>query len=228
MKPISIKNWSVEDRPREKLMIHGARVLSDTELIAILIGSGSKELTAVELSRKILELSSNNLSELGRLEIKDFMKLKGVGEAKAISISAALELGRRRAATEPRERFKIRSSSHVFTLFNALLCDLSHEEFWVALLNRSNLLIDKVQISQGGISGTITDVRLIMKKALDYKASSIILCHNHPSGNLTPSHQDQLVTTKIKEAATLFDIKLMDHLIIANNKYYSFMDSGLI
>lgn len=228
MRTISIKNWSAEDRPREKLMTHGPRVLSEAELIAILIGSGSRELSAVELARKILTLSNNNLSELGKLTVKDFMTLKGVGEAKAISISAALELGRRRAVAEPLSREKITSSSQAFSIFSALLCDLTHEEFWVAFLNRSNLLIERAQISQGGLTGTVTDVRIIMRKALELKASSIILCHNHPSGNLSPSQQDKLITTKIKEAASLFDIQLLDHIIIGNNKYLSFADEAII
>jgi DNA repair protein RadC len=228
MDKFSIKDWSAEDRPREKLMAHGSRVLSEAELIAILIGSGTRELSAVELARKILALSNNNLSDLGRLSIKDFMKLKGVGEAKAISISAAMELGRRRAASEPQTKAKIASSSQVFAVFRALLCDLSHEEFWVAFLNRSNLLIDRAQISQGGLTGTVTDVRIIMKKALELNSSSLILCHNHPSGNMSPSEQDKIVTSKIKDAAALFDIQLLDHIIIANNKYLSFADEGII
>lgn len=228
MSMLSIKNWSAEDRPREKLMQQGSRVLSDAELIAILIGSGTRELSAVELARKILALSENNLSELGKLSVSDYMKLKGVGEAKAITISAALELGRRRAVSEPPERPKFASSKQAFTLFSALISDISHEEFWVAFLNRSNLLIERVQISQGGLSGTVTDIRLIMRKALELKASSLLLCHNHPSGNLMPSQEDKQVTLKMKDAAAFFDIQVLDHIIIASNKYFSFADEGIL
>lgn len=228
MENISIKNWSLEDRPREKLMIHGSRVLSDAELLAILIGSGTREISAVELARKILQLSSNNLSDLGKLGVKDFMTIKGIGEAKAISIVATMELSRRRTATEPRTRPKISSSKSGYSIFSSLLNDLSHEEFWVAYLNRSNLLIERVQISQGGITGTVTDVKLIMHKCLELKACSILLAHNHPSGNLTPSEQDKQITKKTKEAAKLFDIQVLDHIIVANNKYFSFADEGII
>ncbi len=225
---ISIKNWSVEDRPREKLMQHGPRVLSDAELIAILIGSGTREISAVELSRKILSLSSNNLAELGRLSYSDLMKIKGIGEAKAITITAALELGRRRAGSEPVSRPKITSSNDAAGIFLSLLTDIQHEEFWVAYLNRSNTLIERTRISHGGISGTITDVRLIMRKALEIYSSSIILCHNHPSGNLMPSEQDKQITQKIKEAAKLFDLTLLDHIVVGIGKYFSFADEGLI
>lgn len=228
MSTLSIKEWSAEDRPREKLMQHGARVLSDAELIAILIGSGNRELSAVELSRKILALSQNNLSELGKLSVSEFTKLKGVGEAKAITITAALELGRRRSVSEPQVRPKITSSKQAFSIFSAVISDLSHEEFWVAFLNRSNLLIERVQISQGGLTGTVTDVRLIMRKGLELKTSSLLLCHNHPSGNLQPSHQDKQVTQKLKDAAALFDIQVLDHIIVANNSYYSFADEGIL
>lgn len=225
---ISIKNWSAEDRPREKLMQHGPRVLSDAELIAILIGSGTREISAVELSRKVMSLSSNNLDELGRLSVSDLMKIKGIGEAKAITITAALELGRRRASSEPEIKSKISSSIDAAGIFISLLTDIQHEEFWVAYLNRSNKLIERIRISQGGISGTITDVRLIMRKALEVYATSIILCHNHPSGNLTPSEQDKQITQKIKESAKLFDISLLDHIVVGLGNYFSFADEGLL
>lgn len=228
MSYISIKDWSEEDRPREKLMQHGPRVLSDAELVAILIGSGTRELSAVELSRKILQLGKNNLSELGKLDLNELMKLKGVGEAKAITISAAMELGRRRAVTEPISKPKITSSKEAANIFIALLSDLPHEEFWVAYLNRSNKLIERSRVSQGGINGTVTDIRLIMKKALEIMATSIILSHNHPSGNMQPSNQDIEITNKIMDAAKLFDIALLDHIIIAQNMVFSFADQGLI
>ncbi len=228
MKYISIKHWSAEDQPREKLLLHGPRVLSDAELIAILIGSGTKELSAVELSRKILNLSENNLSELGKLDISEFMTLKGIGEAKAITISAALELGRRRASTEPLSKPKITSSREAYMVFTSLLSDLPYEEFWVAFLNRSNTLIERFRISQGGISGTVTDVKIIMRKGLEVMASSIILCHNHPSGNLQPSPQDKKITQKIKDAAKFFEVQVLDHIIVANNSYYSFADEFII
>jgi DNA repair protein RadC len=228
MNYLSIKNWSADDRPREKLMLQGPRALSDAELIAILIGSGTRDMSAVELSRKILSLSSNNLTELGKLATKDFMKIKGIGEAKAISIVAALELGRRRKESEPVTRPKITSSADAADIFVHLLSDIPHEEFWVALLNRSNTLIERYQVSQGGISGTVTDIRLIMKKSLDLLASSLIICHNHPSGNPEPSQQDKEITIKIKDAACFFDIQVLDHIIITGQKYFSFADEGLI
>jgi DNA repair protein RadC len=225
---ISIKNWSSEDQPREKLMQHGPSILSDAELVAILIGSGTREISAVELSRKILSLSSNNLAELGRLSVPDLMKIKGIGEAKAITIVAALELGRRRAVSEPTSKQKITSSLDAASIFLPLLSDIQHEEFWVAYLNRSNTLIERTRISIGGISGTVTDVRLILRKALEVYATSIILSHNHPSGNLNPSEQDKQITQKIKESAKLFDLTLLDHIVIGTGKYYSFADEGQI
>lgn len=225
---LSIKQWATEDRPREKLALHGARVLSDAELLAIIIGSGSRELSAVELARKILLLSSNNLSNLGRLSVNELTKLKGIGDAKAISIVAALELGRRRNGLEPEAKRKISSSQDASNLFISFLSDLPHEEFWIAYLNRSNKLIEKSLLSQGGISGTVIDVKIIMKKAIELLASSIIICHNHPSGNLQHSKEDLLITRKIIAAADLLDIKLLDHIIIAENKYYSFADQDLL
>ncbi|MBN1117837.1 MAG: DNA repair protein RadC [Bacteroidales bacterium] len=224
----SIKNWSADERPRERLALHGARTLSDAELLAILLGSGTRELSAVELSRKVLSLSNNNLSELGKLTVADFKSIKGIGEAKAITIAAALELGRRRSAAEPEQKVKITDSKLAAGIFQNLLCDLNHEEFWVACLSRSNSIIEKFQVSQGGISGTLTDIRIIMKRCLEMLASSVIICHNHPSGNLTPSEQDKEITQKVKEASKFFDIKLLDHIIIAGNKYYSFADEGLV
>jgi DNA repair protein RadC len=228
MNYLSIKNWSTDDRPREKLLQQGSRALSDAELIAILIGSGTRDISAVELSRKILSQNSNNLSELGKLSASDLMKIKGIGKAKAISILAALELGRRRKDSEPVTRPKITSSNEAAGIFLSLLSDIPHEEFWVAFLNRSNTLIERFQISQGGITGTVTDIRLIMKKALELRAVSVLVCHNHPSGNLEPSIQDKEITEKIKEAAKFFDIQVLDHIIIAGKNYFSFADQGLI
>ena len=225
---ISIKNWAVEDRPREKLLSKGIHVLSDTELIAILIGSGSKESSAVELARKILNSVNNNLHELGKLTVNDLQEIKGIGKAKAISVLAALELGKRRKLEDVIQKQKITGSNDVYEFFYPLLTDLPHEEFWVLLLNRSNCIIDKYKISQGGIAGTVIDVRLILKSAINKLASSIILCHNHPSGNLSPSEADIKITKKLNEASQLVDIKVLDHIIIGGNSYYSFLDEGML
>jgi DNA repair protein RadC len=228
IKNLSIKEWSADDRPREKLLAKGIASLSDAELIAIIIGSGTKEESAVDVSKKILNLVSNNLNELGKLGIAELKKIKGIGEAKAISIIAALELGRRRKVSEVTERIKIASSNDIYQLFHPILADLPHEEFWVVFLNRSNKIIDKQKISQGGISGTVTDVRIILKMAIEKFATSLILCHNHPSGNNKPSDADITITKKIKESGTLMDISLLDHLIITDGYYYSFADEGLL
>lgn len=226
---ISIKHWAVDDRPREKLLNHGARILSEAELIGILLGSGTRELSAIELARNVLLKGNNNLLELGKLSVNELTEIKGIGEAKAVTIVAALELGRRRGNVVPSEKPKITSSKQVYDIFHSLFFDLQHEEFWVAFLNRSNLLIERNQISQGGLSGTVTDIRILMRKALELRASSFIICHNHPSGNLIPSHQDKTITQKISNAASLFDIKLLDHLIIGNtSKYFSFADEGIL
>lgn len=227
-KKLSIKEWAVEDRPREKMQAKGIRSLSETELIAILIGSGNLEESAVEVSRRILVSVNNNLNELGKKTINDLKKFKGIGEVKAITIMAALELGRRRKESEPDEKPKVVTSSDAASIFKPLLSDLPHEEFWVMLLNRNNLVIDKMLVSQGGLSGTVIDVRIILKMALDKLATSIILCHNHPSGNLVPSEADKDITKKIKEAGKHMDIPVLDHLIIGNDSYYSFADEGQI
>ncbi len=227
-KKLSIKEWAVEDRPREKMLTKGVRSLSEAELLAILISSGNLEESAVELSRRILASVNNNLNELGKKSINDLRKFKGIGEVKAITIMAALELGRRRKESDPDEKIKVTTSLDTAAVFKPLLSDLPHEEFWVLLLNRNNLIIDKIMVSQGGISGTIIDVRIIMKMALDKLASSIILCHNHPSGNLIPSEADKEITKKIKEAGKFMDIPVLDHLIIGNDAYFSFADEGLI
>ena len=223
---LKIKDWAVEDRPREKLLQKGILSLSDAELIALLIGSGTRNESAVELAKKVLKNANNNLNELGKFEIKDLQKNKGIGEAKAITIMAALELGRRRKISDIIDKQKISSSNDVFNLFQPLLGDLPHEEFWILLLNRSNKIIDKFKISQGGISGTVIDVRLILKVAIEKLASSIILCHNHPSGNRMPSDADDSITHKLIEGGKLLDIKVLDHIIIADTQFFSFADEG--
>jgi DNA repair protein RadC len=227
-KNISIKEWSLEDRPREKLLSKGIFTLSDAELIAIIIGSGTKDESAVDLSRRILNSTKQNLNELGKLSVNDLIKYKGIGHAKAISIVAALELGRRRKLSETVEKDKISSSRDIYDIFHPVLADLPYEEFWIILLNRSNKIIDRFKISQGGISGTVTDVRLILKIALEKFASSIILCHNHPSGNNQPSEADIQITQKIKESGKLMDLSLLDHVIVVDGNYFSFADEGLV
>jgi len=224
----SIKEWAVEDRPREKMLVKGIRALSEAELIAILISTGSLDESAVELSRRVLASVNNNLNELGKKTINDLQKFKGIGPAKAITIAAAMELGRRRKESEPDEKPKVVTSADAACIFKPLLSDLPHEEFWVLMLNRNNIYIDKMLVSQGGLSGTVIDVRIILKMALDKLACSIILCHNHPSGNLIPSEADKEITRKIKEAGKHMDIPVLDHLIIGNDVYFSFADEGLI
>jgi len=227
-KKLSIKEWAVEDRPREKMLVKGIRSLSEAELIAILIGSGNLDESAVEVSRRIMASVNNNLNELGKRTINDLQKFKGIGPAKAITIAAAMELGRRRKESEPDEKPKVVTSADAASIFKPILSDLPHEEFWVLMLNRNNLVIDKMMVSQGGLAGTVIDVRIILKMALDKLACSIILCHNHPSGNLIPSEADKEITRKIKEAGKHMDIPVLDHLIIGNHAYFSFADEGLI
>lgn len=227
-KNTAIRDWAMEDRPREKLLSNGITSLSNAELLAILIRSGGPETSAVELARQILKQSGNNLQELGKKGVNDLVRHNGMGPVKAITIIAALELGRRRNKTEIREKIRISGSQDVFQLFQPLIADLPHEEFWVLFMNRSNRVIDNKRISQGGISGTVIDVRLILKNALDRLASSMILCHNHPSGNLKPSDADIKITSKISEASRSMDIQLLDHIIIADNSYFSFSDEGMI
>ncbi len=224
----SIKNWAVEDRPREKLLKNGIGSLSDAELIAILIGSGTRNSSALELSRAILSSVENNLRALGKLELPDLTRVNGIGKARAVTILAALELGRRRAYAPGPEKIRIASSKDAFRIFQPMLGDLPHEEFWILLLNRSNSVIDKICISKGGITGTVIDTRLILKQALDRLTSGIILCHNHPSGNLDASEADKKITEKIKKAALYMDINLVDHIIIGEDNYYSFADSGIL
>ena len=225
---LKITDWAVEDRPREKMIQYGTSTLSDAELLGILISSGTKEKSAVDLGRELLSLVNNNLNTLGKLTIADLTKIHGIGNARAVTIAAALELGRRRKLAEIPEVVQIKCSKDVADIFQPILSDLLHEEFWILFLNRSNRVINRMKLSQGGISGTVTDVRMVMKKAIEYLASGIIVCHNHPSGNLNPSESDSKITQKIKEAGNLLDIQLLDHLIISDKDYYSFADNGLI
>jgi DNA repair protein RadC len=227
-KSLNIKSWSPEDRPREKLILKGTSALSDAELIAILLGSGTTTLSAVDLAKKILQGVNYNLHDLARVSVKDLMKVKGIGEAKAITIVAALELGRRRKESDPEEKPKITSSRDAYDIVKAHLLDLPHEEFWVILLNRANRVTRKHQISQGGVAGTVADPKIIFKYALDDLASGIIIAHNHPSGNLTASQADIDLTRKLKEGGKLLEIQVLDHLIVAGQKYFSFADEGLI
>ncbi len=224
----SIKNWSQDDQPREKLLHKGKAALSDAELVAILIGSGNKTESAVELSKRILASVDNNLSELGKLSTKQLMEFKGIGEAKAITIAAALELGRRRRGEEALEKKKITSSKSVFELMQPIIGELQHEEFWIIYLNNSNKVILKNQLSKGGITGTLVDVRLVLKNALEVGATGLILAHNHPSGTLKPSEADKQITNKLKIASESLDIKVLDHLIITENAYFSFADDGIL
>jgi DNA repair protein RadC len=224
----SIKEWAKDDRPREKLLLKGAGVLSDSELIAILINKGTREKSAVEVAQDILRAGKENLNELGKLSVKELMKVKGIGEAKAISIVAAMELGRRRQATATREKAVITSSGDVADYLQILLKDYRHEVFAVLFLNRSNKINHFQIISEGGITGTVADPRIILKRALEEDAVSLILCHNHPSGSLKPSKADEELTFKIKEAAKYFDIKVLDHLIVSDDGYYSFADEGIL
>lgn len=221
-----ITDWSEDDKPREKLMLKGKEVLSDAELIAILIGSGSRNESAVSLSKRILS-SAGNLNALGKLSISSLMQFKGVGEAKAISIVAALELGRRQRSEDALIFKKISSSKAVFEIMRPIIGELPHEEFWVLFLNNSNSVISKSQLSKGGITGTVVDVRLVFKLAMENGATGLILCHNHPSGNLNPSDADKQITKKIKLAGESLDVKVLDHLIITESKYYSFVDEGI-
>jgi DNA repair protein RadC len=224
----SIKEWAKDDRPREKLLLKGAGVLSNSELLAILISNGTREKSALEVAQDLLRAGKDNLNDLGKLSVKELMKVKGIGEAKAITIVAAMELGRRRQATATREKAVVTSSTDVADYLQILLKDYKHEVFAVLFLNRSNKINHFQIISEGGITGTVADPRIILKKALEEDAVSIILCHNHPSGSLKPSKADEELTFKIKEAAKYFDIKVLDHLIVSDDGYYSFADEGIL
>ncbi len=223
---LTIKSWAEEDRPREKLMLKGKSALSDAELIAILIGSGNSDMSAVELSRSILNQVDNSLGELGKLSVNELKKFKGIGEAKALSVISALELGRRRKDAEPQKKTKINSSKDIYDLMKPYLLDLNHEEFWIVLLNRANIVLKQELISRGGVSGTVADPKLIFKSALENLASAVILVHNHPSGNTNPSDADIVLTRKMKDAGKLLEIPVLDHLIFTDLDYYSFADEG--
>ena len=224
----SIKNWSQDDQPREKLRDKDKSVLSDAELVARLIGSGSREESAVDLCKRILASVDHNLNALGKLSIAQLMEFKGIGEAKAITIVAAMELGRRRRLEDAVRLDKITSSRSVFDLMQPIIGELPHEEFWILYLNNSNKVIQKNQLSKGGITGTLVDVRLVLKSALEVGATALILCHNHPSGTLFPSQADKDVTLKLKTAAQSLDIKVLDHLIITEKTYFSFADEDIL
>lgn len=224
----TIKTWAEEDRPREKMMLKGRAAMTDAELLAILIGSGTRELTAVELAREILSQSNNSLNELACKSIQDLMKFKGIGEAKAITLYASMELARRKAFTAAKTRFKIRSTKDAYEYLKIDLTEIAHEEFYVLFLNRANEVIGKEQISKGGISGTVADGKVIFHKALEMKSSGIILAHNHPSGQLKPSQQDLKLTKSLVSFGKYIDLDILDHLIITDENYYSFADNGML
>ena len=227
-KHFSIKNWSEDDQPREKLLYKGKNALSDAELVAILIGSGSRNESAVELCKRILQQNNNQLHQLQKQSIQQLMQFKGIGEAKAITIVAALELAKRLQLSETKELTKIGSSEDVFKLMHPIIGDLPHEEFWVLLLNNSNKVIYKLQLSKGGLTQTVVDIRMLFKTALEHLATALILVHNHPSGQLVASGADKDITQKIKLAGNSLDIKLLDHLIITQTGYFSFADDDIL
>lgn len=227
-KNVTIPQLAEEDRPREKLVLKGRQSLSNAELIAILIGSGNSKETAVELGRRILLQYNNDLNELGKLAVEDLKKFRGIGTAKALCIIAAMELGRRRQLSEAEKKSQIKSSRDIYELIYPLISDLHHEEFWVLYLNKANKIIEREKISSGGLSGTVVDVKIILRNALQKLSSGIIFVHNHPSGNLQPSDADISITKKLKEAAKLLEITVLDHLIIGDKNYYSFADNGII
>lgn len=224
----SIRNWAEDERPREKLLLKGKNVLSDAELLAILIGSGNNEESAVDLCKRILASVEGNLVELSKMNVKELSEFKGIGEAKALSIIAALELGRRRRAAEPLQKQGIATSHDAYDIVQSLIGDSHYEQFWILLLNRANKVIRKINISDGGMAGTVADPKRIFKMALENNAASIILAHNHPSGNLKPSDEDIKLTRKLKQAGELLDISVLDHIIAGDNGYFSFADEGMI
>lgn len=225
---MSLKFLAEDDRPREKFLLKGKNALSHAELLAIIMGSGSRDESAVELARKILQSVENNWHHLSRLQIADLMKFKGVGEAKAISIAAALEIGRRRAAQEIPDRTQIKSSNDIFVLLSPFLSDLQTEEFWAIFLNQNNRVLGKSQLSSGGINQSVVDVRILFKAAIDQFATALVIAHNHPSGNLKPSTEDVKITKQIAEAGKILNIQLLDHVIIAQNSYFSFADESML
>lgn len=223
---MAINQWAEADRPREKMMGKGANALTDAELLGILIGSGNTEESAVELMRRVLAACDNNLNELGKWDVRRFSAFKGMGPAKSLTIMAALELGKRRKLQELKERPQIGYSKDIYDIFHPLLCDAPHEEFWVLLLNHGCKVIDKVRISSGGIDGTYVDVRTVLREALLQHATQIVLVHNHPSGNPRPSTEDKQLTENIQSGAKTMNIRLADHVIVCDGKYYSFADEG--
>lgn len=227
-KNITIKAWAEDDQPREKLLSQGSVYLSDAELVGILLSSGNQEESAVDLGKRILTHVNHDLHELSRMTVGELMRFKGIGKAKAVTIVAAMELGKRRKEREKPKRISTNCGRDVFELMGARLMDLPHEEFWILLLDRSNQVKNKIMVSRGGISETPVDTRLIFKHAIDHRASSIILCHNHPSGSTKPSHQDITLTKKLVEAGKLLDIKILDHIIVGDSSYTSLADQGII
>jgi DNA repair protein RadC len=225
---LSIKKWAEEDRPREKLLLKGKSSLTEVELIAIIIGSGTSRLSAVEVARSILSAHENDLHQIARLSVNDLKKFKGIGTAKAIAIIAALELGRRRKEGAFTQKPKISDAQGVYQLMKPELLDLNHEQFWLLLLKRNNEVIQKIQLSKGGVSGTVVDAKLIFKHAVELLASSIILVHNHPSGNHQPSTADINITNQLKEAGRVMDIPILDHVIFTNERYFSFADESIL
>ena len=225
---LGIKGWKEDDRPREKSLLNGIQTLTDAELLAILIGSGNKELNAVELSRNILSAADNRLTNLGRLSQKQLCHIKGIGVAKAVIIQAAFEIGRRRRLEESSEAMRLITSRQIADVFIPMLADLPYEEFWIMLLNHANRCITKVKVSQGGVHQTAVDPKLIFRESLQYLATGIVLCHNHPSGNTEPSKQDVELTRQIAEGAKPLSIRVLDHIIIGGDKYFSFADNGIL
>jgi DNA repair protein RadC len=227
-KRLTIKSWAEEDRPREKMIEKGASALSDAELVAIILGSGTREMTAVDSAKNLLNAAGNDLNRLGKMTIRDLQQFKGIGVARAVTVAAALELGRRRKESDRPVKERIGQSKDVYEMFSPMLADLPYEEFWMLLLNRSNGVITKMKISMGGTDHTVVDMKIIAKAAVEYLAAAAVAVHNHPSGNTAPSKYDLSVTTKIKNALSLFDIPLLDHIIVADNTYYSFADEGTL
>lgn len=223
---LNINQWAEEDRPREKMMAHGAEVLSDAELLAILIGSGSHDETAVELMRRVLSACGNNLNELGKLSIEQLCSFKGIGPAKAVTIMAACELGRRRKLAEIEERFVVRSSRDIYNYFHPKMADLPIEEIWVMLLNNACKVMDTRRVAIGGISEVVADVRLVLREAIMARATAVVLCHNHPSGSIHPSRHDDSLTDRLRQACEVMNIRFIDHVIVTDGRYYSYVDEG--
>jgi DNA repair protein RadC len=225
---VPLRDWSPQDLPREKLIDKGKSALSDAELISLLLGTGTRATSSVELGKRVLHCANNNLHELARMTVKDLTRVSGIGNSKAMAIVAALELGRRRRELDPESRPRLSKSADAFDLIKPVLLDIPHEEFWIILVNRANRLIKIGQVSQGGVAGTVADPKIIFKMALEELASGIILAHNHPSGNLSASQADIELTRKLSAGARLLEIQVLDHIILAGQKYFSFADEGLM